>query len=99
VKRFVFVAIVATALVGCTSAAESSENYTVAEKLSAIDTDGDVDAEARQFQRALDCVVDTAPGTETERKVADVWVATWKASGSEKGGLLELAQGTCRGIK
>jgi hypothetical protein len=83
---------------GCveSSGAQSSgEGYTVAEKLSAIDTGGSVSEEADEFQDALDCVVGTIEGTETETKVADTWVAGWNASGSEEGALLDLAQGSC----
>jgi hypothetical protein len=70
-------------------------SYSVAEKLSAIDTGGSTSEEADEFQRALDCVVGTMEGTETEAEVADTWVAGWNATGKDEGALLELARATC----
>jgi hypothetical protein len=74
--------------------------YTVAQKLSAIDTGGDTEAEAEEFQDVLDCIrASGIEGAETEIQISDTLVAGWEQSGGENGDgeLLELGQALCSG--
>jgi hypothetical protein len=76
----------------------TNENFTIAEKLSAIDTGGDTSAEADEFQEVLDCIQASGiEGGETEREIADTLVAAWDEMGKPEGGLLELGQALCSG--
>jgi hypothetical protein len=74
----------------------ADEHYTVAEKLSAIDTGGDTSAEAAEFQDILNCIrASGIEGAETETQIADTLVAAWNEMGSDEGELLELGQALC----
>jgi hypothetical protein len=79
----------------CGSGGGSSKyNLSVAYKLAVIDGDA---SEESDFQDVIDCIMASGiKGAETEQKVGDTLVASWKAS-SQQDSLVEWGQALCNG--